>query len=346
MNFITELEDFSLRISRMQENIKTEEATKTSIVLPFFQLLGYDVFNPLEFVPEYTADAGTKKGEKVDYAILKNNEPIIIIEVKTINTELSNKHINQLFRYFSVTKARFGILTNGTTYKFYSDLEEPNKMDMVPFLEIDLTNLNKDTVNELLKFKKEEFNVKDILSSASELKYESLIKNAIAEQFKNPSDQFIKALLTKDIYSGVKTQTVLDKFRNIVKLSIGDYINDLLNEKFQNVISSSSEQASTLENSPDEFLPKELEVLEHISEILNIANSDVSYKKTSRYAYMHIKGFPSKWICRVTIKSTNNLLTLRHFDSHNFESEYIFDDVSQLDQISTLIQKVYNEYFL
>ena len=256
MNFITELEDFSLRISRMQENIKTEEATKTSIVLPFFQLLGYDVFNPLEFVPEYTADAGTKKGEKVDYAILKNNEPIIIIEVKTINTELNNKHINQLFRYFSVTKARFGILTNGTTYKFYSDLEEPNKMDMVPFLEIDLTNLNKDTVNELLKFKKEEFNVKDILSSASELKYESLIKNAIAEQFKNPSDQFIKALLTKDIYSGVKTQTVLDKFRNIVKLSIGDYINDLLNEKFQNVISSSNEQASTLENSPDEFLPE------------------------------------------------------------------------------------------
>ena len=126
-----------------------------------------------------------------------------------------------------------------------------------------------------MKFKKEEFNVKDILSSASELKYESLIKNAIAEQFKNPSDQFIKALLTKDIYSGVKTQTVLDKFRNIVKLSIGDYINDLLNEKFQNVISSSNEQASTLENSPDEFLPEELEALDHISEVLNIANSDV-----------------------------------------------------------------------
>lgn len=101
MDFISELKDFSNRVSHLKENINTEEATKTSIVLPFFQLLGYDVFNPLEFVPEYTADTGTKKGEKVDYAIIQNGEPIIIIEVKPINTELNSKHLNQLFRYFS-----------------------------------------------------------------------------------------------------------------------------------------------------------------------------------------------------------------------------------------------------
>lgn len=59
MDFISELKDFSNRVSHLKENINTEEATKTSIVLPFFQLLGYDVFNPLEFVPEYTADTGT-----------------------------------------------------------------------------------------------------------------------------------------------------------------------------------------------------------------------------------------------------------------------------------------------
>ena len=121
MEFLEKLKNFSNRIEHLKGNIQTEEATKTSIILPFFQLLGYDVFNPLEFVPEYTADVGIKKGEKVDYAIMINNEPLILIEAKPINTELSVKHMSQLIRYFSVTKAKFGILTNGIIYQFYSD---------------------------------------------------------------------------------------------------------------------------------------------------------------------------------------------------------------------------------
>lgn len=100
MEFLEKLTNFSNRIERLKDNIQTEEATKTSIILPFFQLLGYDVFNPLEFVPEFTADVGIKKGEKVDYAIMFNNEPLILIEAKPINTELTAKHMNQLIRYF------------------------------------------------------------------------------------------------------------------------------------------------------------------------------------------------------------------------------------------------------
>ena len=103
MDFSDQLKEFSTRILKLKESINTEEATKTSIVLPFFSLLGYDIFNPLEFVPEYTADTGTKKGEKVDYAVMQNGDPIMIIEVKSVNTDLNSKHINQLFRYFTVT---------------------------------------------------------------------------------------------------------------------------------------------------------------------------------------------------------------------------------------------------
>ena len=146
MDFIEKITQFSKRIERIKDNIYTEEATKTSIILPFFQLLGYDVFNPFEFVPEYIADAGTKKGEKVDYAILLDKEPLILIEAKSANTELVPKHMNQLLRYFTVTKAKFSILTNGIIYQFYSDLEEPNKMDTKPFLTFDLFNIKKDKV--------------------------------------------------------------------------------------------------------------------------------------------------------------------------------------------------------
>ena len=60
----------SERVSTLTSSISTEEATKQAFVVPFIMALGYDVFNPLEVVPEYTADVGTKKGEKVDYAIL------------------------------------------------------------------------------------------------------------------------------------------------------------------------------------------------------------------------------------------------------------------------------------
>ena len=87
MDFKEQINLFADRINVLRENISTEEATKTSIILPFFQILGYDVFNPLEFVPEFTADTGTKRGEKVDYAILQNNTPLILIEAKSANTD-------------------------------------------------------------------------------------------------------------------------------------------------------------------------------------------------------------------------------------------------------------------
>ena len=89
MDFSDQLKEFSIRILKLKDSISTEEATKTSIVLPFFSLLGYDIFNPLEFIPEYTADTGTKKGEKVDYAVMQNGDPIMIIEAKSINTDLN-----------------------------------------------------------------------------------------------------------------------------------------------------------------------------------------------------------------------------------------------------------------
>ena len=53
-------------------------------------ILGYDVFNPLEFCPEYTADVGIKKGEKVDYAILEDGKPNILIDVKAALNNLTS----------------------------------------------------------------------------------------------------------------------------------------------------------------------------------------------------------------------------------------------------------------
>ena len=132
-----DLTNFSKRAAELQTHISTEEATKMSLVAPFFQLLGYDIFNPAEFCPEYTADVGIKKGEKVDYVIIINDKPIILIEVKCIGKKL-DRHSSQLFRYYATTNARFALLTNGIIYRFYTDLNEKNKMDSTPFYEFNL----------------------------------------------------------------------------------------------------------------------------------------------------------------------------------------------------------------
>lgn len=344
MEFTDNVKQFIKRIESLKDTIKTEEATKTSLVLPFFQMLGYDIFNPLEFVPEFTADVGTKKGEKVDYAIMQNSEPIIIIEVKPCTFELNNKHINQLFRYFTVTKAKFGVLTNGIIYRFYSDLDESNKMDNTHFLEINLLDIKDNAIKELKRFAKPNFDIKDILDNAEELKYTALVKKVLSEQLQNPSDQFIKAILNQGIYSGVKTQNVIDKFKTIIKGSFNEYINETINEKLQYALNNSELLDSSRDTSSQniskiyEFTPEELDILNYIKTLITV-KEEIVYKKTSGYISIQLGNNIRKWVCRVFMKQTK-VFTLHKYDFEQYECEYYFDEPNQLDQIKDLIQKV------
>ena len=113
-----------------------------------------NIFDPTVVVPEYTADIGKKKGEKVDYAIMKDDKPMILIEAKP-HTEKLDRHKTQLERYFNVTECKFGLLTNGIEYRFYSDIEKPNVMDQAPFLVIDVLNLKERDIKQLEKFSNE-----------------------------------------------------------------------------------------------------------------------------------------------------------------------------------------------
>lgn len=157
--------------------------------MPFImEILGYDVFNPLEVVPEFTADQGIKKGEKVDYAITKDGTVQILVECKRTCDPLGANHASQLYRYFSVTDARVAILTNGIKYQFYTDLDSPNRMDKAPFLELDFMNFNWRHTDELRKLSKADFDLSDVINAAGELKYTNKIKRLIAEEFNEPSE--------------------------------------------------------------------------------------------------------------------------------------------------------------
>lgn len=153
MDFVDQVKVFSSKAQNLIPHLKTEEATKQSLVLPFLQILGYNVFDPSEVVPEFTADVGTKKGERVDYAIMMGGKPSILIEAKPVHDPLTG-HDSQPFRYFTTTTAKFAVLTNGALYKFFSDLQEPNKMDDFPFLEFNLLDPRDSVVTEVKKFHK------------------------------------------------------------------------------------------------------------------------------------------------------------------------------------------------
>ena len=119
MDFIDEIKALATRIPDLLEFIQTEEATKTALVMPFVRALGYNTEDPREVVPEFIADVGDRKGEKVDYAILKDGKPVMLIECKAAGANLDEEDVSQLFRYFAVSKSRFAVLTNGVVYRFH-----------------------------------------------------------------------------------------------------------------------------------------------------------------------------------------------------------------------------------
>src|ERR1044071_7269994 len=123
MSFVEQLQALAIKTEKLCPVLETEEATKNALVMPLIHMLGYDIFDPTEVIPEFTADVGIKKGEKVDYAVKKDGRLVMLFECKHCGAELNLKHASQLFRYFAVTEARIGVLTNGIIYQFYTDLE-------------------------------------------------------------------------------------------------------------------------------------------------------------------------------------------------------------------------------
>ena len=253
MDFIDRLRALSGSAHQRVPHARTEEATKNALVMPFLQVLGYDIFNPLEVVPEFVADVGTKRGEKVDYAILKDNEPIIIVECKAVGTSLDNAKVTQLYRYFTTTAARFGILTDGLIYRFFADLEEPNRMDAKPFLEFDLSEITPADATNLKRFTRDSFNLADSIQAAENLKYTSAIKWVLADIMKRPSDAFVRFVLDQ-VHGGPKTKARVEKFRSLARQAFREFINERIDQRLQSALASERDDVDPgleVDSSPD-----------------------------------------------------------------------------------------------
>jgi hypothetical protein len=232
MEFIDHIRVVASRIPTHGSTLLTEEATKNALIMPFIMALGYNVFDPAEVTPEIVADIGVKKGEKVDYAILKDGKPVILFECKKCGADLGSVQASQLFRYFTVTDARFGILTNGVQYRFYSDLEQANKMDLTPFWEFDLGEFKDQDIEQLRKFAKDKFDMQEILNTAADLKFTRAIQKVLTEQLANPSEEFVR-VVTAPVYPGRMTPAAKQQFAVLTKRAFQQFIADRINDRLK-----------------------------------------------------------------------------------------------------------------
>ncbi|GBU14870.1 hypothetical protein AwPolaro_02480 [Polaromonas sp.] len=340
MDFIDQIRTLASTVNS-RSKVLNEEATKTSMVLPLIKRLGYDIFDPLEVTPEFVSDVGTKKGEKVDYAILSNGKPIILFECKKASTELNADHVNQLFRYFHATEARFGILTNGLIYKFFTDLEDKNKMDEKPFFEFNILDFKDSDVMELKKFTKTAFNRDALFTRAMDLKLARAIKDRLTNWITDPPDGFVK-LLSADLAPKYRP-AVKKQFADITKQVFKQLIDELVNERLK-------ETTPILKNattaSPFEKLTAEGQNLTTENELmgLNIVQGILrGAVDSNRLSLRNYKTCPTivldsnsqKPICRLSLNSKQSYMIF--FDENKKE---VRKDIKSINDINSYARQL------
>ena len=343
MEFTNKLKSLAERIDTIKVNVTTEEATKHSFIMPFLGLLGYDVFDPTIVVPEFTADISKKKNEKVDYAIMHDNKPLILIEAKS-HTENLEKHATQLERYFTVTDSKFAILTNGIEYRFFSDLEKDNKMDSVPFFTLDLSDLKDRDIKILEKFRVINFDIENIVASAGNKKYVSEIKNIFKEESKDPSDEFARLFANK-LSDKVLRQNVIDEFKGYIKTAFSEVVSDMAQDKINALKSKlsieinqeSENQNEELEKDGIETTNDEIEGFFIIKSILaeKIELSRVHARDTKSYFGILLDDNNRKWICRLYFNTKQKYLSVHIEDKK--EEKYTLENIEDIYKYKEVI---------
>lgn len=318
--------------------------------MPFISALGYDVFNPTEVIPEFIADVGVKKGEKVDYCIQWDNAPAIIVECKHWKDVLTN-HNSQLHRYFHVTSARFAILTNGILYRFYTDLDAPNLMDEKPFLEFSIDKLSDSTINELKKFTKGNFDIEEIVNNASDLKYSKEIKAILSSEFQDPSEDFVRYFASK-VYSGRLTSKVIDQFKGLVLNSTKSLLSEMISGRLEKALESEKssieeppvqEPEPVIEEKSDiETTEEEIQGFRIVQAILmkHINIDRVAYRDAKTYFNILLDDNNRKPICRLWFNRSQKYLGV--FDENKNEERIAID---KLEDIFSHSEKIVSAVF-
>lgn len=323
MDLIDQLQALAARAEQAGDSLTNEEATKMALIVPFIQALGYDIFNPTEVKPEFSADLpGIKQGERVDYAVLDRETgiPKILIEAKPFRTELSQAEMGQLSRYFAATHARIGILTNGRVFQFFSDLDNKNLMDNRPFAELDLSDLRSAPIEQIKQMSKSMFDLDSLLSSAERLKYLRAVKERIKLELTDPGEWLVRELIRDVVDAKRISGQQIEKLKPVVIDAIKSYLSDRINERLHSAMEA--EQASKAEESAAQepesqeegatFTEEEREGLYIVRAICatDVEPQRLSEKDTKTYCNVLLDGNTWKSVIRMYFNGTQKKLEI------------------------------------
>lgn len=301
---------------KIAPSLTNEEITKTALVMPFIQLLGYDVFDPTEVIPEFQAQAGVKKDQRVDYALCKEGNPVILIEAKSYGASLDKEQLDQLKRYFPFVKtARVGILTDGNRYRFFTDLENENVMDDSPYLELSLDSANEEEISKLLLLAKDKYDDETTIKQAEQLKFTKQFKLILTKQFEQPEEDFVR-FFAKKVWTGQITQNVKDKLTPLLKESFRQWTEDRINARLRKAIEGEEKNREEEEIEPQEETQSEAAINDNellglsivkaiLTEYCDISRLCLRAGKT--YTALLLDDNNRKTIVRFYFKSPDNL---------------------------------------
>ena len=353
MEFSDRVKDLAKRSSYASKHALTEEATKTSVILPLIQALGFDVFNLDEVVPEFIADVGLKKGEKVDFAIKIGGKTSILIEAKPITMSLGSAQFSQLYRYFGVAEAKLAILTNGKEIWFFSDVDDRNKMDKKPFFTFDLQSHDEGEVKELSRFQKDGFSIEKILEAASNLKFINSAANYIKKQLTNPDEEFIK-LVGRQIYDGSLTKSVVEQLRPAIQSALDEVIRDRIRDKLNVAFRPEPVQSevNSVKATDEDVTSSEVETTYEETQAFLIVRAigsrlidieRITMRDAKSYCSVFIDNKNTKPVCRLYFNS-KSIRYVGIFDPQKNEVKQKIESLSDIYKFSTAFEEVIKAY--
>jgi predicted type IV restriction endonuclease len=334
MTFVDDIAKIAEQVRKKIDVISGEEATKMGLIAPFLGALGYDVFDPTEVIPEYTADFAIKKAgqfEKVDYAISINNTIVMVVEAKA-HDKKPEAHDGQLRKYFnSLLSSKVAIVTNGIEYLFFTDLRHDNVMDDEPFFRFDILNYDQKHIENLQFFHRDNFDALVIKRHAEEMIYLSGLTQLVGSLLRSPSDDFIRFLISqlgslgsRYATEGRTTSRMIDKFRPIVKKSIQNAFLERVTHSINKDMEQPSEVLEAIEDIQDEVeqevegvqvetTAEELDAFERIKSITARSQSfnlEVNYKDVLSYFGVNV-GKTTWWFLRLYLSPNKKSLVTR-----------------------------------
>jgi hypothetical protein len=355
MELAATIEQILKTYNERKDDIQTEEATKMSLIVPFIAALGYNVFDPGEVVPEFTADIGTKKGEKIDYAIKRDGQILMLVECKAHTVNLSDADRNQLLRYFvCLPDTRIAVLTNGLQYKFYTDIDKYSILDAEPYFQFDIRAASGSDIRELTRYCKPEFNVGKIQNNAAALKIKGNMKRYITEQFANPDVEFAKIIAKASCPAIRMLPSVAEYMAKILQIAINEFLNDQINSRLSSAMrddfmhpeeTGTDEQDESRDGRQIVTTQDEIDGFNIVRAILSEdANADdVVMRDTFSYCGILFKDNNRTPICRLYFNNPSNL-RLALLDAEKKETRVNLSSVNDIYQYSTELRKTLGRY--